>query len=193
MNEPQEKTTYPITEEVVCLSMPPDEEPHVPYWKKALHKILRGFIFLFCLLSGSLQLYAGSGATLSQLSGFSRNKTEKPLLTKSFFGETEGEQIYQYTLRNSKGMMVKVINYGAAITDIITPDKNGKMGSVVLGFDSLSSYSGRMNPLMGACVGRVAGRISNKRFTLDGKEYTLTSNMHGGVLGFHKRRWEVIE
>ena len=90
-------------------------------------------------------------------------------------------------------MMVTVINYGATITDIITPDKNGEMGNVVLGFDSLNSYTGRMNALMGACVGRVAGRISNKKFILDGKEYNLSSMIHGGVLGFHKRFWEIME
>ena len=148
---------------------------------------------MFCFLSGTIQVFAESGSKLSKPSGFSRNKTEKPSIVKTFFGETEGQKIYQYTLTNSKGMMVRVINYGGSITDILTPDKNGELGSVVLGFDSLSSYTGSMNALMGACVGRVAGRISNRKFTLDGKEYNLTSNIHGGVLGFHKRIWEIIE
>lgn len=118
---------------------------------------------------------------------------EKPSISKEFFGETEGRKIYQYTLKNGKGMLVKVINYGATITDIITPDKNGIMGSVVLGFDSLNSYTGRMNAVIGAAIGRVANRVANKKFMLDGKEYTLTSNIHGGILGFHKKIWNIEE
>ena len=120
-------------------------------------------------------------------------KTEKPGISKAFFGITEGKEIYQYTLRNSKGMMVKAINYGGSITGIITPDKNNEPGNIVLGFDSLKSYTGRMNALMGAIVGRVANRISNKKFTLDGKEYILSSNIHGGLQGFNKKFWDIEE
>ncbi|MEI6140213.1 MAG: aldose epimerase family protein [Mariniphaga sp.] len=151
------------------------------------------FVSLFYILLSSIQALAGSKPSTLKLSGDYKNETDKPNITKADFGETEGQKIYQYTLTNSKGMVVKVINYGASITDILTPDKNGKLGSVVLGFDSLKSYTGWMNALMGACVGRIAGRISNKRFTLDGKEYNLSSMIHGGVLGFHKRIWEIME
>ncbi|MEO5593625.1 MAG: aldose epimerase family protein [Chitinophagaceae bacterium] len=117
----------------------------------------------------------------------------KPRITKAFYGEVAGQQVYEYTLTNSQGMQVKVINYGGSITDIITPDKNGVMASVVLGFDSLSGYTGRNNALMGAVVGRVANRIANKRFTLDGKEYILTSYIHGGAHGFDKKIWNIQE
>jgi aldose 1-epimerase len=120
-------------------------------------------------------------------------KTEKPSIQKTLFGETEGRNVYQYTLNNGKGMVVKVINYGATIMDIITPDKNEVPGSVVLGFDTLSSYTSRSNSLMGAVVGRVANRIANKKFILDGKEYVLSSYIHGGVMGFHKRIWDIEE
>lgn len=122
-----------------------------------------------------------------------RNNAEKPSITKIPYGEVEGQKIYQYTLKNSNGMQAKVINYGATITDIITPDKNGKMGDVVLGFDSLKQYLGRDNALLGAVVGRVANRIKNKKFTLDGKEYILGSNIHGGPLGFDKKIWAIQE
>ena len=120
-------------------------------------------------------------------------KTEKPSISKEFFGETAGQKIYQYTLKNSHGMQVKVINYGGSITDIITPDRNKETGSVVLGFDSLSSYTGRGNALMGAIVGRVANRIANKKFTLDGKDFILTSYIHGGIRGFDKKIWDIEE
>ncbi|RZK79512.1 MAG: galactose mutarotase [Pedobacter sp.] len=112
---------------------------------------------------------------------------------KSLFGDIDGKPIYEYTLRNSNGMLVKVINYGASISDIITPDKYGKMGSVAFGFDSLKSYTGPQNALMGATVGRVANRIADGKFSLDGKEYVLTANIHGGKKGFDRRIWEVEE
>ncbi|GAB3924786.1 aldose epimerase family protein [Mucilaginibacter myungsuensis] len=122
-----------------------------------------------------------------------RPRSAKPTITKTPYGELEGKKIYEYTLTNANGMQVKVINYGATITDIITPDKDGKLASVVLGFDSLKVYTGRMNALMGAVVGRVANRITNKRFTIDGQEYVLSGNIHGGAKGFNKRIWDIEE
>ncbi|MEJ7738243.1 MAG: aldose epimerase family protein [Chitinophagaceae bacterium] len=148
---------------------------------------------LACLFFITVKSYAITKPTEVQCIFGNAGKADNPSISKAFFGETEGKPIYQYTLKNSNGMLVKVINYGGAITDIITPDKNKQMGSVVLGFDSLNSYTGRANAVMGAPVGRVANRIANKRFTLDGNEYLLTSNIHGGVLGFHKKIWNIEE
>jgi aldose 1-epimerase len=141
--------------------------------------------FLFCLL---LTVNMGVARPVPH-----RDATGKPSITKVFYGETEGQKIYQYTLTNSKGMQAKVINYGATVTDIITPDRNGRLGDVVLGFDSLKQYLGRDNALLGAVVGRVANRINHKKFTLDGKEYILQSNIHGGPLGFDKKIWAIQE
>ena len=120
-------------------------------------------------------------------------KATNPGITKVFYGEIAGQKIYQYTLKNNSGMLVRVINYGGAITDIITPDKNGKQESIVLGFDSLKPYTGHENSLFGSTVGRVANRISNATFHLDGKEYKLTANIHGGVTGFDKKIWNIEE
>ena len=119
--------------------------------------------------------------------------TVPPQISKKLFGEWAGQQVYEYTLSNSGGMEVKVINYGASITDIITPDVYGNLGSVVLGFDSLSDYTGRQNALMGATVGRVANRISGGKFALEGKEYQLSQNIHGGKNGFDKKLWKAEE
>jgi aldose 1-epimerase len=124
---------------------------------------------------------------------FAVAKPVKPSITKAPYGEIEGQKIYEYTLTNSNGMILKVINYGATITNIITPDRNKKMGSVVLGFDSLKQYRGRDNALLGAVVGRVANRIANKKFTMDGKEYLLPSNIHSGPKGFDKQVWNIEE
>lgn len=118
------------------------------------------------------------------------NAVKKSFLSKEKIGQVQGQDVFQYTLQNKTGMQVQLITYGAAITNIVTPDKNGKMSSVVLGFDSLSQYAGNDNSLMGSTVGRVANRISNKKFTLDGQEYTLSSDIHGGVNGFDKCVWK---
>lgn len=114
------------------------------------------------------------------------------------YGEADGEKITQYTLTNPSGMIVKIINYGATVTDIITPDKDGKMGSVVLGYDSLAGFLQTKNPYFGCIVGRYANRIANAKFTLDGKEYTLAPNndgntLHGGNKGFDKRVWKASD
>ena len=114
------------------------------------------------------------------------------------YGEADGEKITQYTLTNPNGMSVKIINWGGTVTDIMAPDKNGKMGDVVLGYDSLAGYLQTGNPYFGCLVGRYANRIANGKFTLDGKEYTLAGNnngnsLHGGNKGFDKRVWKASE
>ncbi|WP_256007429.1 aldose epimerase family protein [Pedobacter deserti] len=118
---------------------------------------------------------------------------QEQYLTKHLFGKIDGQEIYEYVLTNAQGMQVKLISYGATITDIRVPDRNGVLGSVVLGFDSLHAYTSPRNPLMGAIVGRVANRIAKGRFTIGAQEYILSSNIHGGKLGFDKRIWNVEE
>jgi aldose 1-epimerase len=123
------------------------------------------------------------------LVGWSFKVTAIPGITIKVFGEISGQTIYQYTLTNKKGLIVKIITYGASITDVITPDNKGKMGNVVFGFDSLSSYTGPQNALMGAVVGRVANRIAGGTFKLNGQQYLLSANIHGGKFGFDKKIW----
>jgi aldose 1-epimerase len=118
------------------------------------------------------------------------NSAKKSFVNKEQIGQIQGQDVFRYTLQNKTGMQVQLITYGAAITNIVTPDKYGKMSSVVLGFDSFSQYAGNENSLMGSTVGRVANRISNKKFILDGQEYTLSSDIHGGVNGFDKHIWK---
>lgn len=110
------------------------------------------------------------------------------------FGVIGNEKVIQYTLTNPNGMMVKILNYGGTVTNIMVPDKNGNIGDVVLGFDSLAGYLQTGNPYMGCLVGRYANRIANAKFTLDGKVYRLAANnngnsLHGGLKGFDKIIW----
>lgn len=119
----------------------------------------------------------------------------QPGVTREAFGTTaDGAAVDIFTLTNSHGMVVKVITYGGIITTIRVPDRRGAFADVVLGFDALEPYLGR-HPYFGAIVGRYGNRISNARFSLDGRTYTLAANngpnhLHGGVRGFDKHVWQ---
>jgi aldose 1-epimerase len=124
-----------------------------------------------------------------------RETKEEASVKKETFGKTnDGVAVDQYILTNPAGMTAKVITYGAILTELDTPDRDGKMADVVLGFDNLKDYLER-NPHFGSTVGRVANRIAKGKFTLDGKEYTLAVNngpnsLHGGRKGFDKQLWK---
>ncbi len=116
-------------------------------------------------------------------------------IKKTAFGKTpDGSAVDLYTLTNGKGMVAKITTYGALLTELHVPDRNGKLGNVVLGFDNLEAYL-KGHPFFGATVGRVANRIAKGKFTLEGKEYNLAVNngpnsLHGGVKGFDKQVWQ---
>ena len=106
----------------------------------------------------------------------------------------DGTVVKEFTLRNGKGMVAKVISYGATLTELQAPDKNGATTNVVLGAKSLDEYVKGFNA-SAATIGRFANRIARARFTLDEKEYKLAANngpnhLHGGPTGFAKRVWE---
>jgi len=114
---------------------------------------------------------------------------------KTAFGQTkEGTPVDQYTLTNRRGMVAKVITYGATLTELIAPDRTGKPADVVLGYDKLEPYLAGL-PYFGSTVGRVGNRIAKGRFTLNGKTYSLAANnganhLHGGIKGFDKVVWK---
>ena len=116
-------------------------------------------------------------------------------IQKTDFGRTQdGQPVEMYTLTNRNGMVAKVITYGAILTELQVPDRNGKPADVVLGFDNLNDYLTR-NPFFGAIAGRYANRIAKGEFTLDGTTYHLPVNngpnsLHGGNKGFDKRVWK---
>jgi aldose 1-epimerase len=126
-----------------------------------------------------------------------KKKAMRNIEEQSFGKTPEGKEVKIFTLRNKNGMIAKVMSYGAILTDLETPDKNGKVSSVVLGFDSLEPYL-KGHPFFGATAGRVANRIAKGKFTLEGKEYTLAINngpnsLHGGLKGFDKVIWDAKE
>lgn len=123
-------------------------------------------------------------------------KDMKAGITDKPFGTFEEKPVKEYTLTNKNGMQVSVINYGGAVTRLVTPDKNGTMGDVVTGFESLEGFLQKGVPYFGALIGRYGNRIANAKFTLDGKTYTLPANndgnsLHGGDKGFDKVYWNI--
>ncbi|MDX8045127.1 aldose epimerase family protein [Gracilibacillus sp. S3-1-1] len=99
----------------------------------------------------------------------------------------------EFTLINDHHMSVSILNFGGIITKIFAPNRDGKLENVVLGFKNYEDYLD--NPgFFGALIGRVAGRIEQARFEIDGKSYTVPKNegdhhLHGGEPGFHKSIW----
>jgi aldose 1-epimerase len=118
-------------------------------------------------------------------------------VTRHGFGKTpEGEAVDLFVLTRG-ALTAKVITYGAIVTEIHAPDRDGKAADVVLGFDTLEGYLAG-HPYFGATVGRVANRIAGGRFTLDGRDYALDKNngpntLHGGKKGFDKVVWKAEE
>ena len=109
---------------------------------------------------------------------------------KRLFGKlSNNSDVFEYTLKNSHGMIAKLITYGAAITQLWVPDRNGVFADVVGGYDTAEKYE-KGNSSQGAVVGRVGNRICDGKFTLDGVEYSLYVNdrgvhLHGGESGVH--------
>ena len=119
-------------------------------------------------------------------------------VNKEFFGKTtDGDNVDQYTLKNSNGMEVSIISYGGIITSWKAKDREGNYRDIVLGFDNLSDYE-TSSPYFGALIGRYGNRIREGKFSLDGVEYNLAVNngenhLHGGLKGFDKVIWDVEE
>lgn len=121
-----------------------------------------------------------------------------PSIQTADFGKLpDGRAVNVYTLTNANGMVVKITNYGAAITELHVPDKAGKLGNVTLGFSSVDGYLQDGVPFFGAIVGRYGNRIALGKFSIDGEEYTLATNdgdnhLHGGNVGYDKVLWDAV-
>lgn len=116
-------------------------------------------------------------------------------IQKRLFGKHDGKDVDVYTLTNDGGMSASIITFGGAIRNLVVPDKDGKLGDVVCGFDGLESYVNEGESYQGALIGRVANRIAKGKFTLDGVEYQLYINngecsLHGGRVGFSHKVWD---
>ncbi|MCX7983677.1 MAG: galactose mutarotase [Bacteroidetes bacterium] len=116
------------------------------------------------------------------------------MVEKRLYGKLhDGTEVYEYILKNSKGAEARLITYGATVTLLKVPDRNGVLSDVVFGYDSLQGYL-EDKSFFGVTVGRYGNRINKGSFVLDGKKYQLTINdgenhLHGGHKGFSKVVW----
>ena len=136
-----------------------------------------------------------TGACAACLLGCASAPPSHPQISKEPFGRTkDGMPVDLFTLRNTKGIEARICTYGGIVVSFKAPDRDGKLGDVVLGYDDLDGYLTN-NPFFGCLVGRYGNRIAQGKFTLKGKEYTLATNngpnaLHGGLRGFDKVVWE---
>jgi aldose 1-epimerase len=134
------------------------------------------------------------GALAVLLAGCASTPDSAAQISRGPFGKApDGSPVEVYTLRNSEGAEARICTYGGIVLSLKVPDRNGRIGDVVLGYDTLAEYI-KENPYFGSLIGRYGNRIAKGRFTLDGKEYVLATNnfpnhLHGGIKGFDKVVW----
>jgi aldose 1-epimerase len=126
--------------------------------------------------------------------GRSRPMTNPGIRQEPFGRTPDGQDVELFTFTNAHGMEARVMTYGGILVSLKVPDRDGRLGDVVLGHDSLAGYLRGNTAYFGAIVGRYANRIAAARFTLDGRTYELAANngpntLHGGRRGFDQRVW----
>ncbi len=156
--------------------------------------VLSGVLFAAIIVSTftftNLEATAQCGAAACPTAGSGKMSIEKTL----YGTMPDGTEVHQFVLTNAHGLKATLITYGATLTKVETPDRNGKFDVITLYLDSLEQYLAG-HPYFGSTVGRYANRIAEARFVLDGTEYKLAANtppnhLHGGVKGFDKYVWE---
>lgn len=121
-------------------------------------------------------------------------------LEKTLFGNLgNSKEAYLFTLSNDNNVTVKITNYGAIITSIVTPDKNSGLANIVCGFNNLETYLSSeylgSYPYFGCIIGRFGNRIAGGKLVIKGKEYQMAINngpnhLHGGKVGFDRKLWD---
>lgn len=124
---------------------------------------------------------------------------EKKLISglkrEDFQAVVQGKETDLYTLTNAQGMEVSITNYGGSLVSIMVPDRDGNMANVIQGHDCIQDCLSSPEPFLSTLVGRYGNRICRGKFTMNGKEYSLTINngpnhLHGGPTGCHARVWD---
>ena len=123
------------------------------------------------------------------------NKLISCLKREDFQAVVQGKETDLYTLTNAQGMEVSITNYGGSLVSIMVPDRDGNMANVIQGHDCIQDCLSSPEPFLSTLVGRYGNRICRGKFTMNGKEYSLTINngpnhLHGGPTGCHARVWD---
>ena len=123
------------------------------------------------------------------------NKLISGLKREDFQAMVQGKETDLYTLTNAQGMEVSITNYGGSLVSIMVPDRDGNMANVIQGHDCIQDCLSSPEPFLSTLVGRYGNRICRGKFTMNGKEYSLSINngpnhLHGGPTGCHARVWD---
>ncbi len=122
-------------------------------------------------------------------------KTAQLIPADNFKKEVDGKPVNLYTLKNNKGMVTQITNYGGKVVNLWVPDKDGNFGDVVLGFNTIDEYLTTNEIYFGALIGRYGNRIAEGQFSIEETTYTLAQNdgpnsLHGGIKGYNKVVWD---
>jgi len=157
---------------------------------------LKQLTLAICVAMGCAQMaYAQTSATpVTQKAAAVKSVAQLSFSESSFGKLPTGQTTTLYSLSNANGVQVKVTNFGGVITSINIPDKNGKLGDIVLGFDNVDGYL-KNKSFYGALIGRYGNRIDKGQFSIDGKKYQLdindgTNHLHGGGKGLWQVLWD---
>ncbi len=157
---------------------------------------LVALVGLMSLACGGAQTSPATADDMTETEGSGSDSAEAPkndAITKEGFGTVDGQAVDLYTLKNKNGLTMKVTNYGVIITEFWVPNRDGKLEDIVGGYENVDGYV-KATPYFGTTVGRVANRIKNAEFELEGKTYKLAANngphnLHGGNKGWDKVIW----
>lgn len=109
------------------------------------------------------------------------------------FGTLDGETVQAITLENANGLRARFITYGARLTELWVPDRDGQLADIVLGFETLEAYV-NAGGYFGATCGRFGNRIGAGKFRLCDTDVQIDTNeghnhLHGGEFGFDRKNW----
>jgi aldose 1-epimerase len=144
----------------------------------------------YCLwiLAGALSIFCANS-----LPAGAQEKSGTGIDPAPFGRTTQGTEMHLYSLTNKHGLKATVTNFGATLVSLVTPDRQGKMADIVLGYDNVSGYE-KGKAYFGGSIGRYGNRIAGGRFSVNGKTYQLALNdganhLHGGIKGFNHVVW----
>ncbi|HVU36422.1 MAG TPA: aldose epimerase family protein [Opitutaceae bacterium] len=150
-------------------------------------------------MNKTLSFVCTSVAVLTSTASLLLAAPASPVITVRSFGQLpDGRPTQLFTLENAHGFRADISDFGGIVVDLVTPDRNGKLGDVALGLTNAADYLAK-SPFFGALIGRYGNRIAHGKFTLDGLTYSLPLNdhpgnipccLHGGTVGFDKAVWE---
>jgi len=157
-------------------------------------------LFLFLLTANCLMMFACNSSTTPSANDSTSKQSDSSLAKilldrKNFQEKIDGRQTDLYTLKNKNGMQAVFTNYGGRLVSLLVPKKDGSLVDVVVGMKSVNDYKNSTEPYFGATIGRYGNRIAKGKFSLDGKQFTLTINnkpntLHGGTNGFQYKVWD---